>query len=184
MIYGSIERHGSVSENGGFGGLKVYLEVYKRGLPADTRRVFAKNFAVNAVCAYYAEKTRKFDIEYDVILDMPECLPVSEPEVCALLRNLLENAVERCRDVPKPFIRLRGSCKGNHVVITVDNPYRKYLVWEDERLLSSNHEGFGIGTRVVREMTERCGGAAEFGCKDRVFFASVTLYGRQGVSTQ
>lgn len=121
--------------NGTGGGSPGFLR--REGFQS-TRRVFAKDFAVNAVCAYYAEEARKFDIAYDVSLDMPECLPVSEPELCALLRNFLEN--------------------------TADNSCGKEPVWEDERLLSSKHEGFGLGTRVVREMAERCGGTAYCVC--------------------
>ena len=30
-------------------------------------------------------------------LDIPEYLPTNEPEVCALMGNLLENAVDGCR---------------------------------------------------------------------------------------
>lgn len=104
---------------------------------------------------------------------------MNEPEVCALMGNLLENAVDACRgmdDNPR-FIRMRGICEGNHIILTVDNSCPREPLWSSGRLLPSKHEGFGTGTYAVREAAERSGGAAEFAFRDGVFYASVMLYG-------
>lgn len=160
-------------------GLKDYLDTYEAKLPAGARRTFSGNFALNAVCAYYAEEAWNSKIDFDVSLDFPEHLPVSEPEACALLGNLLENAVEACRDMqhPTPYIRARGICGENYIVITVDNSCRQGPVWENGRILSTKHEGLGIGTWSVQKTAERSGGTASFTCEGGVFMASVLLYG-------
>ena len=160
-------------------GLKAYLGVYEKNLPAGTHRTYTKNFALNAVCVYYAEEARKHEIDYNITMDMPEQLPINEPEVCAMLGNLLENAVEACQEVERsvPFIRGRGLCEKNCIVLTVDNTCEQEPIWENGRLVSSKHGGFGTGTWIVRGMAERCGGRAEFSYKNGVFSSSVLLYG-------
>ena len=159
-------------------GALAYLDAYAQKLPADIHRTFARNFALNVVCTSYAEKARQYEIDYDVALDVPERLSISEPEVCALLGNLLKNAVEACRGVRRsaPFIRVRGTCEDGHIVITVDNTCEQEPVWENDRILSTKHEGYGIGTWAVRTVAERTGGTADFSYKDGVFYASVFLY--------
>ena len=159
-------------------GALAYLDAYAKKLPADIQRTFARNFALNAVCTSYAEKARTYEIDYDVALDVPEQLSINEPEVCALLGNLLKNAVEACRGVRRsaPFIRVRGTCEDGHIVITVDNTCEQEPAWENGRLLSTKHEGYGIGTWAIRTAAERTGGTADFSCKDGVFYASVFLY--------
>lgn len=159
-------------------GALAYLDAYAKKLPADIQRTFARNFALNAVCTSYAEKAREYEIDYDVEMDVPERLSINEPEVCALLGNLLKNAVEACREVrcSAPFIRVRGTCEDGHIVITVDNTCEQEPVWENDRILSTKHEGYGIGTWAVRAVAERTGGTADFSCKDGVFYASVFLY--------
>ena len=109
---------------------------------------------------------------------MPERLPINEPEICALLGNLLENAVDACREArgSAPFIRARGAWEDGHIVFTVDNSCEQEPVWKDGRLLSSKREGFGAGTRTIQRAAERCGGMAKFTYEDGVFFASVFLY--------
>lgn len=165
---------------GDIDGLKQYLQAYGRTVPSDTQSTFTRNFALNAVCAYYAEEAQKYEIQYDVKLDIPEYLPVDEPEVCALLGNLLENAVDACREMehgPR-FIRIRSICEGSHIVLTVDNSCSREPRWSSGRLLSSKHKGLGTGTYTVRETAERSGGGAEFTFKDGVFYASVFLCGQ------
>lgn len=159
-------------------GLEDYLTAYERELPPDIRRTFTKNFALNVVCTHFAEEARKYEIDYDVELDMPERLPVNEPEICALLGNLLENAVDACREVRRsaPFIRGRGAWEDGHIVFTVDNSCEQEPAWKDGRLLSSKREGFGTGTRTIQRAAERCGGMAKFTYEDGVFYASVLLY--------
>ena len=113
-------------------------------------------------------------------LDVPERLSINEPEVCALLGNLLENAVDACREVRRsaPFIRVRGAWEDNHIVFAVDNSCETEPAWKDGRLLSSKREGgFGTGTRSVQRTAERSGGTAKFTYQDGVFYASVFLYG-------
>lgn len=159
-------------------GMRSYLESYEQKLPADTFRSFAENFALNAVCTYYGEEARKYGIAYDAHLTVPKELAVSEPEVCAILGNLLENAVEACRKAEpgKAFIRVRGVCEGEQLVFTVDNTCAVPPVWEKERLLSDKHEGYGIGTWSIQSAAERSGGTAQFEYKDGIFYASVLVY--------
>lgn len=163
-------------ERGDIDGLKGYLQAYERKLPSDIHRTFTRNFALNAVCTHFAEEARKYEIDFDVILDAPERLPISEPEVCALLGNLLENAVDACRETQAaPFIKVRGLFKNGQMVLTVDNSCGKEPVWEGERLCSSKRNGLGAGTWSVRRTAERNGGYADFLYADGVFYASVAL---------
>ncbi len=160
-------------------GLRSYLDAYGKELPVNTQQLFCKNLAVNAVLNFYAEISRREQTEFTAKVNLPDTLPVSEPELCALLGNLLENALDACRDVKKaaPFIRLGGYADGNHVVLTVDNSCENVPVQEDGRFLSSKHSGCGVGIPSVRSTAERTGGTADFSCKDGVFYASVLLYG-------
>lgn len=178
VIEGLLERED-------FDGLKQYLSAYQRQLPADVRRVFCRNAALNVVCTYYAEEARKLGVDYAVTLDFPDRLPVSEPEVCALLGNLLENAVEACAEVREtaPFIRVGGVCAEDYIALTVDNSCAKAPVQENGRFRSAKREGFGSGTWSVRACAERHGGKAEFSYQDGVFLASVFLYAQPAATS-
>ena len=171
-----LEILGTYLEKDDIDGLKEYLTAYERKLPPDIRRTFTKNFALNVVCTHYAEEARKYEIDYDVELDMPERLPVNEPEVCALLGNLLENALEAASEMESGFVRVNARQTGESMLlITVDNSSRRRPVVENGRFRSCKREGYGIGTDSVRAIAERFHGDARFSWRDSIFYASVML---------
>jgi len=153
-----------------------YLNAYAKTLPADIQTVFCRNFAVNAVLSYYGEEAQKFGIAFKVSMDLPKELP-NEVEVCALLGNLLENAVDACREYSEasPFIRVSGMCEENRIVFTVDNTCLQEPQKQNGRFLSGKHDGYGTGIYSVCATAGRSGGTAEFSYKDGVFYASVLL---------
>lgn len=167
------------ADNGETEKLLEYLNDYETMLPTDTRKTFCTNFAVNAVFTYYAEEARKNEIDFDVDCPLPEHLPTHEPEICALLGNLLENAIDACKDLTNiaPFIRVYGKCQEHIVILAVDNTCQNEPKQENGRFLSSKHKGYGTGTYSVKATAERNGGSVKFEYKDGVFYASVLLYG-------
>lgn len=172
------------TESGETKKLLEYLNAYENMLPADTRKTFCANFAVNAVFTYYAEETRKNKIDLDINCPLPESLPVPEPELCALLGNLLENAVEACKELTKkeltkasPFIRVCGECRQYSIILTVDNPCQNEPKQENGRFLSTKHHGYGTGTYSVKATAEKNGGTVKFEYKEGIFYASVLFYG-------
>ena len=169
----------SYTESGKVEKLLDYLNHYETMLPADTKRTFCVNFAVNAVLTYYAEEAKKQEIDFEVICPLPERLPVHEPEVCALLGNLLENAIDACKELTDaaPFIRICGECNGRRLIFTVDNTCKNEPEQENGRFLSTKHNGYGTGTYSVKTAAERSGGSAKFEYQNGVFYASVLLYG-------
>ena len=167
------------TENNNIKALQCYLNSYEQTLSYDNYKIYCKNFAVNAILNYYGEEALKYYIDYDVVCNLDETLPVSEAELCALIGNLIENAVECCKNITdkKCFIKIRSVCEKNYIAFTVDNTCEKEPVLENGRFLSTKHEGYGTGTYSVTASAERNGGTAKFHYTDGVFFASVLLYG-------
>ena len=166
-------------QNGDQEALKDYISQYRKYLPPDTQYTYCKNYAVNAIVCYYAEEARREQIAFEVDLRIPEKLSVPEPELCAVIGNLLENALDACRDIrkPKPFIHVRMKEENNQLILAIDNTCVKTPVEQDGRFLSSKHDGFGTGTSSVQNTAERYHGMAQFRCVNGVFYASVLLYG-------
>lgn len=140
---------------------------------------FFARTAVNAVLTYYAEEARKQKIDFDVTCPLPEQLPAHEPEICALLGNLLENAIDSCKELTNtaPFIRIAITCKGHIMLFTVDNSCQSKPKQKNGRFLFTKHDGYGTGTYSVKATAERSGGSVKFEYKDGVFYTSVLLYG-------
>ena len=167
------------ADRGDLASLKNYLNEYENMFPIQEVRTYCKNYAVNAILSFYAEKAEKNGISMQVTIQMADPPVIPETEFCVLVGNLLENAVDACADTDaeiQSFIRLHVVQTGSSMLsITADNTSSGSPNWSGDKLLSTKHSGYGIGTESIRMIAERYSGDARFRWKDGIFYASVML---------
>lgn len=156
--------------------LREYLSSYNDSLPDDSLVRFCENAAANAVLLYFAQQAKDNDIDYIVKADIPSDIFVSDTDLSVLFGNLIENALDACReetsDDRKIVICARQT--GNALCITIDNTFTGTLrCTTDNEFLSTKHKGLGLGTQSVKSITEQYGGICRFEVKDGMFCASV-----------
>jgi len=165
-------------EKGDSQALKDYIKKYGQKLPPTTWKSYCANYAADTIIRYYAEQAGESGILFESQIELPQELFVDEPDICILLGNLLENAVESCRlfTAGPPFIRIHAQIAGTHAIsITVDNSCPFAPTEENKRFLSSKHPGLGTGTLSIRNIAAQYHGIADFKYEDGVFYASVFL---------
>ncbi len=163
-------------ESGDLRGAADYLHAYGETLPQSIQS-YCGNHAVNAVLCHYEEKAAAAGIGWEVSVRMEARAVIPEPDLCVLIGNLLENAVEACLPLGREKkIRMNIRQTGNSMLsLTVDNTCPHPPVQEAGRLRSGKHAGFGVGTESVRSIAARYNGDARFEWRDGMFFASVML---------
>ena len=167
------------ADRGDLASLQAYLKDYESMFPVQDVRRYCKNYAVNAILSFYAEKAEKTGITTQFQIQMGDPILIPDTEFCVLIGNLLENAVDACADTDdgiQPFIRLHVCQTSSSMLsITADNTSASGPTWSGDRLLSTKHTGYGIGTESIRMIAERYHGDARFSWKDGIFYASVML---------
>ncbi len=158
--------------------LQDYLDHYKQTLPTDHVDLWCENYAVNTILTYYGEEAKAAGIAFSANLNLPEELPVSEPELCSMLGNLLENALTAASEMSEnaaPFIRVMGEASEEQLVISIDNSYEQKPQMEGSRYLSVKHGGYGTGISSVQTIAKKYNGEALFQYENNIFSASVFL---------
>ncbi len=161
---------------GDYAALQEYLDQYGMSLPDDSLVRFCENPAANAVLLYFAQQAKNSHIDYIVKTAIPKELGIPDTDVSVLLGNLLENALDACREEPgeEKKIVVRAGTDSGSLCITVDNTYTgtpRYT--NDGELVSTKHRGVGLGTRSVRSIAEHYGGLCRFEAQEGMFYASV-----------
>lgn len=169
----------SFAAQGNWTGLSAYLDEVQGSIPEGDLGL-CKNTLVDSVAGHFATLFRERAIPITFSLDLPPQLPVPESDLCSVLSNLLENAMEAgLKTAPE---RRRTNVQahlhsGHMVLLSVENAYDGE-VWErDGIFLSSKRPGEGVGLQSVRHTAEKSGGYSRFFYEDGVFTANVILRG-------
>ena len=171
----------ALAETGDLDGLKAYLAKTVSRIP-DLDMNFCENRAADSVVGHYCALAKRENIPYSVQIDLPECLPVDEINLCLVLSNLLENALEASlRTAPaRRRIELTAYLHGNSLaLIQVENTYDGVIREKDGVFQSSKRKGEGVGIQSVRHIAEKTGGASTFTHQNGVFSAKVMLCGEK-----
>lgn len=168
----------ALAERGAWEELRRYLSEAAANVPADELGL-CENPAVDGVAGHYAALSRQSEVPFTCRLELPRTLPVPEMDVCVVLSNLLENALEASRKLESGrYIRLWASLRGdNLVLLTVENAYGGRLEEREGVLQSSKRPGEGLGLQSVAHIAEKGGGYCRFLYGDGVFTANVMLRG-------
>ena len=160
--------------------LKEYLTSTICKIP-DFDMHLCENQAADSVAGYYYALARRENIPFSLQLDLPARLPVDEVDMCLVLSNLLENALEASlRIVDRPrHIRITSYLHaGNLLLIQVENTYVGEILEKNGVFQSSKRKGEGIGLHSVRHIAEKSGGASTFSHQNGIFCAKVMLCGK------
>ncbi len=159
--------------------LTTYLEEAQGNIPAGDLGLCA-NAVVDSVAGYFAPLYKENGVPLSFALDLPRDLPVPDTDLCSVLSNLLENAMEASlRTAPeKRSVQVSARLhSGNMVLLSVENNYDGEVRERNGVFLSSKRPGEGIGLQAVRHTAEKGGGYVRFHYGDGVFTANVMLRG-------
>ncbi len=162
--------------------LDEYIDTLIRKIPSGEEIRLCENYAVNAVAAHYAAAAKAQNIQTDLQFAIPlELTQMVESDLCIIVGNLLENAVEACIRMAEGerFIRLSSHLEYGTLTITVDNSFNGHIRAKGDLFLSSKREDEGMGLSSVLAVAKKHGGVAKFEAIDRVFQASVYIRLRQ-----
>lgn len=169
----------SLAAQGKWENLTAYLEEAQGSIP-DVDLGLCRNTAVDSVAGYFAALYREHGIPLSFEIDLPHELPVAETDLCSVLSNLLENAMEAGLKTALERRQVKASARlhsGHMVLLSVENTYDGKVSEEDGVLLSSKRPGEGIGLQAVQHTAEKNGGYCRFHYKEGVFCVNVILRG-------
>lgn len=166
----------SYTDSGDFDALSAYIRKYTENVPMETPNRYCDNTAVNAILCFYAQKAAQQHVKMDISFPVKDKTCIPEPELCVLLGNLLENALEACSACGEErYINVHARQAGkSSLILTVDNTGMEPVI-KGNAFYSSKRPDFGLGTESVRAIARRYNGDARFQWKDGIFYASILL---------
>lgn len=140
---------------------------------ADEQKIitYCKNESVNLILSTYAARAKELHIETEFQVSLPSDLSLSPYDLCVILSNSLENAINACKNLgfnSQRIIQVHAYQKGERTFVQVRNPYIGQIEFKDA-LPVSMELGHGIGTRSIVMTLERYAGLYSFEAADGWF---------------
>lgn len=142
------------------------------------------NIVIDSLIGYWYVEAKKVGIDFSVNLNIPMEMPFRGADICLILGNLLENAVEAAQKAEgKKYIRLHMKYDKNNLLLFVENNYKGVLIkTKDKRLKPTKTDAgnHGVGLSSVYRIAAKYHGVVTIddGVTNR-FLIRVVLYGKQ-----
>ncbi len=137
---------------------------------------FSQNELLNSVLSIYSSRLQEMGITFQTQITAPKTLPCSEMIFCAVLSNILENAMNAVKELPEEYRRIELHIfeKMNHLMLLEKNPAPVPPVFSDG-IPVTHRSGHGLGVKSVIYYVEREHGQYQFLMEDQDFVVRIIL---------
>ena len=138
------------------------------------------NRAVDAVYSYYDQQAAQQGSRIEWSLDVPGRVFVKESDLCSVLGNLVENALQAVANLPEErrVVRVTARLMSEGMLgIVVRNPYEGTIRLGRNGLPRTKSRNHGIGLASVRTIVQRYGGSFDLNTEGGEFAVSILMYG-------
>lgn len=104
---------------------------------------------------------------------------ISPVELCVVLGNLLDNALEACAEMPRErVISISSKVNNGFMFLQVSNPVKEDVPIHGNTLPTSKKDkkNHGIGLVSVQNAVQKYDGTLKLSCADKIFLVKVSMY--------
>jgi hypothetical protein len=159
--------------------IKDYLAITEADLDALTPMYFCENETVNLILSTFNKLAKEKDIELKIDIKLPSELEINDTELCALLSNMLENAITaaaQVEDIKLRRVYINAVVTNQKLVISTENAYTGKIEMNGELPVSnkkSDRHGFGIKSMMT--IVERYNGLYSIETEGGVFILQILI---------
>lgn len=153
----------------------TYLAAINSSLSASMNKIMTGNFVADAIFNHKAVVAA----EDNITLSFDGTVPgsgIENEDLCTILANLLDNAIEACRTLPPGqdrTVKAHGSRLHDIVLLHVENPTMLEAV--PAKSTKRDRRNHGLGLKNVERTAKRYDGSVTCGVEKHIFSADVRL---------
>ena len=168
----------SCIENGKLTQAAEHIRQLDAELETGKVMVYCKNETVNLIFSAFAERALQAGITMEVQADIPQAIILSENDLCVLLSNALENALQSCvrqkKDGRPARIEISAYCQDEKLFLQIVNSCDDSVRFANG-IPVTKQQGHGFGVQSILAITEKYQGMCSFERKNDQFFLRLRL---------
>ena len=160
--------------NGEYQEIDKYLDMLDDDLTNVETVIKTGNKMADAILNSKLSLAAQRDIQVKADAKIPVSLSVSELDLCIIIGNLLDNAIEACMELPpdRRLIRIYMEMKGNYLYLALTNTAGGK---KKQNFRTTKGEGHGFGIARADAIVKKYGGYITRASEDEAFSTEVLL---------
>ena len=159
--------------------LQNYIDELTAKIPVEKDLFLCRNFVVNSMALYFRSLAKKQQIDLTLQLAAigEKNGPIQDSDLCVILGNLLENAIEASAYLPaeQRRITLTSRIYNKKLFILMDNSYDGFCSQKSGVFYSRKRADKGTGLASIETVASKYHGMVSFEPGDKNFVSSVYL---------
>ena len=132
---------------------------------------------VDAILNGKVSLMKKHKIAVDITAKLPEHLWISDVDLCVIIGNLLDNAIESCLKIEekKRYIRIYIAVKKEQFYLSIQNSAKEELSKEERQYITNKRGEHGFGRKRVKALVDKYGGYLNMQNESGIFASEVSI---------
>lgn len=156
---------------------RTYLDGIEEALRKVDTYVKSGNVMADAILnsKLTLAEQHKINITCDAFL--PDTLFISDLDLCTILGNLLDNAIESCEKLlpDKRFMRIYLAMQKNQLYLSIQNASVEEIGFKQQHFISTKMGSHGLGIKRVATVVSKWNGYISFNQEPGVFASEITI---------
>lgn len=141
----------------------------------------SENSLIDALINYKYETAKRQGIDFQVRLDIPIHFSLANSDLCVILGNALDNAMEANigADIPNPFIKLNMRYDKGNLIIILENSFDGYINKDDKGVILSRKKDkayHGIGLMSIQNTLVKYRGFMNTEISDKIYKLTIVMH--------
>lgn len=157
--------------------VQSYLLNLEKDLDRIDTYVKSGNLMIDAILNSKVSLAEKHDIKVTCKASVPEEIIITEIDLCVILGNLLDNAIESCSKLQNEqcFIRIYITILKKQLYISIQNSAKEDLNFEEKNYISTKRGNHGLGMKRVKAVVDKYNGFLNLQNEPGIFASEVTI---------
>lgn len=143
--------------------------------------VHSDNSLIDALINYKCETAKRYGIDFRVKIDIPTSFTLANSDLCVILGNALDNAIEANKGIAisKPYINLKMKYDKDNLIIYVENSFDGCIVKDRKgNILTRKKDKYshGIGIISIQNTLVKYNGYMNIEFCDKIFKLTIIMY--------
>lgn len=157
--------------------LSEYLNELEAELDSIDTLVKSGNAMVDAILNSKLSLAKKYSIDMNVKVAVLAALPITDVDLCVILGNLMDNAIEACRQIEadERWLRLYLDTQGEQLYLSIQNAAKEILDFNERNYISTKRGDHGLGLKRVSLLVEKYQGFLNLQNEPGIFAVEVSV---------